>query len=285
MHIIASQNASLMEVLGLLSKDSSKNTLRSWVEKGRVSIDGKVVKKSNIQVLQGQEVSVSKRIKFIENDLEVVYEDKHLVVVNKPEGLLSVAADFDKELTAHAILKRRYYSQRVYPVHRLDRETSGVMVFAYSELARDHFKEKFYIHDIQREYIAIVEGDLATSQGTWQSYLFEDERYMVKSTSRDTEGRLSITHYEVLAKNPRFSLLRLHLETGRKNQIRVHCKEAGHPIVGDVKYGSSSTTAGRLCLHASKLGFTHPFTRKSLSFESSVPSVFFKLVTIKKLDV
>ncbi|HSW86125.1 MAG TPA: RluA family pseudouridine synthase, partial [Rhabdochlamydiaceae bacterium] len=277
----AVQDTSLIDILSLLSKESTKNTLRSWIEKGRVTIDGKVAKKANAMVMTGQEVCVGKRTKFIENEIGVIYEDNHLVVINKPEGLLSVATNFDKEATVHEILKRRYHSQRVFPVHRLDRETSGVMVFAYSEKARDHFKAKFYVHDIEREYLAIVEGNLDSTTGSWKSYLLEDERYMVKSTN-SSQGKLSTTHYEVLGRNTRYSLLRLTLETGRKNQIRVHCREAGHPIVGDKKYGSSSDAANRLCLHAAKLGFTHPMTGKSLSFESTIPEVFFKMVKIKK---
>ena len=273
-----SDSATLIEILALISKDSTKNTLRSWIEKGRVTVDGTIIKKANVLVEAGQQVCVGKRKKFIESDISVVYEDNHVVVVNKPEGLLSVATDYDKELSVHTILKKRYYSQRVYPVHRLDRETSGIMMFAYSELARDFLKEKFHVHDIDREYVAIIEGRLAPIEGTWQSYLIEDEAYVVKSARLKGQGRLSITHYKVLFESPRFSLLRLKLETGRKNQIRVHCAESGNPIVGDKKYGSQSSAAGRLCLHASKLGFIHPITGKRLSFDSSLPEVFSKLV-------
>lgn len=272
MRHVTSQAAALLEVLALMNPDSSKNTLRSWIEQGRVSVDGRVVKKTGAVVQEGIEVCVGKRIKFIENEIEILYEDRHLVVINKPEGLLSVCTDYDKASSAHAILKRRYYSQRVYPVHRLDRETSGVMLFAYSDEAREDLKKKFYIHDVEREYHAVIEGHATPAQGVWQSYLVEDERYVVRS-AKEGEGRLGITHYAMVSQSSRFALLRLKLETGRKNQIRVHCKDAGHPIVGDSKYGS--VTGGRMCLHASKLGFKHPVSKKQLSFESKLPQCFF----------
>lgn len=275
MILIAPQTLTLLESLILLSPDSSKNTLRSWVEKGRVSVGGRVIKKANHLVQKGEEIAVGKRPTFIDQGIEVLYEDKDLVVICKPEGLLSVATDFDKEFTAHTVLKKKFYTQRVYPVHRLDRETSGVMVFAYSEAARDGLKKLFHDHSIQREYAAIVDGIPNETIGKWESFLEEDEAYVVKSS---TTGKLAITEYEVISRSSRFSLLKLTLQTGRKNQIRVHCKEAGHPIIGDKKYGSFKNSAGRLCLHARKLGFVHPVTGKNLSFEAPLPESFHSLI-------
>jgi 23S rRNA pseudouridine1911/1915/1917 synthase len=277
MRFIATQPIALLEALELMSPDSSKNTLRSWLEKERVTVNGKLTKQAKFLVSEGQEVCVGRRMRFLREEIKILFEDEHLVVIDKPEGLLSVATDFDKSQTAHTILKRRFNNQKVYPVHRLDRETSGVMVFAYSEVAKEGLKELFFKHDIEREYSAIVEGVLKEPTGTWQSYLKEDEAYYVKSIKNPELGKHAITHYEVLSHNKNFSLIKLRLETGRKNQIRVHCKENGHPIVGDKKYGAQ-TVAGRLCLHASKLGFVHPATGKKLSFESLVPELFDKFV-------
>ncbi len=274
MQIIVDKDLSLLEGLALLSPESSKNTLRSWVEKERVFVNGKLVTKANHTVQGGQEISVGKKATFLKEGIKIIYEDNHCVVIDKPEGLLSVATDFEECTTAHCILKRRFNNQMVYPVHRLDRETSGIMVFAYSELAREHLKEKFKVHDIVREYIAIVEGHLTEKKGSWQSYLFEDETYRVKSVDPD-RGKLAITHYEVISEHKHYSTLRLTLETGRKNQIRVHCKDAGHPIVGDKKYGSLKNPIRRLGLHAHKLGFRHPEKNKNLLFESVIPEVFF----------
>lgn len=279
MEILAAQNMPLLELLALLSPESSKNSLRSWVEQGRVTLNGIPAKKANLQVNQGDKVAVSKRVHFFDQGIKILYEDEHLVVVDKPEGLLSVASDFEHELSAHGLLKRRFHTKRVYPVHRLDRETSGVMVFAYSEQARDGLKEQFAAHSITREYYAIVEGKIDPAEGTWSSFLAEDALYVVKPTTPDHKGaKHAITHYATVAQSAKWSGLRLTLETGRKNQIRVHCKASKHPVVGDVKYGSVVNPIGRLCLHAHKLGFFHPVKKKPLSFESPLPESFFSLL-------
>ncbi|MGE5196027.1 MAG: RluA family pseudouridine synthase [Anaerolineae bacterium] len=266
----------LLEILQLANPASSKNTLRSWVEKGRIEVDGKVIKKSTFQVLKDQEIHLRNRVRFAENGIEVIYEDEHLVVINKPAGLLSVATVFDKHFTAHSILKRRYYSQRVFPVQRLDRETSGVMVFAYTEKSNFFLKNLFSRHEIDRKYLAIVEGVLEEKKGTWKSYLTEDQTYTVRNAEREGEGRLSITHYEVIFETSNLSCLCLKLETGRKNQIRVHCQQAGHPIVGDKKYGAAGESSGRMCLHAYQLGFCHPISLKFMSFHSPIPQAFYQ---------
>lgn len=266
----ASQDFTLLEALSQAFPDSSKNNLRSWIEKGRVSVEGQVVRLSKYSVKKGDLIELGKKTQFIEEKIEVLYEDEHLVVIHKPEGLLSVATDFQKWTTAHSILKRRFHAGRVYPVHRLDRETSGVMVFAYTEIARDVFKNLFLLHEIEREYFAVVEGLVEEEKGTWKSYLQEDEAYNVRSVANE-KGQLAITHYEVLKRKKSTTALKLVLETGRKNQIRVHCKEAGHAVVGDKKYEADKNLAGRLCLHARKLGFVHPITKKHLFFESPIP--------------
>jgi len=252
-----------------LSPGSSKNTLKSWVEKGRVTVGGALARRWNCNV-QG-EVCVGQRAAFADEGVKILYEDLHLVVVDKPIGLLSVRTDSEAERTVHSILKRRR-TKVVYPVHRLDRETSGVMVFVYTFAAQKVLKEKFEAHAIEREYRGIVEGILKPKKGTWKSYLAEDTNYFMKSRP---EGKLAITHYEVIQHRKHTTLVRFHLETGRKNQIRVHASEAGYPILGDKKYGSSSySPMGRLCLHAHILGFDHPVTGKKLRFTSPIPSVF-----------
>ncbi|HEY5259602.1 MAG TPA: RluA family pseudouridine synthase [Rhabdochlamydiaceae bacterium] len=270
MQLTAAQDGNLLDLLRELGPDSSKTTLRSWVAQGRVSVDGKQVTDTRVQVKQGQEVKVGSKCLFARENIKILFEDAHIVVILKPEGLLTVATDFDQEFTAHTVLKNRHEGQ-VYPVHRLDRETSGVMVFAYTEAARDKLKEVFYTHDIEREYLALVEGRPTPDKGTWESTLIEQADYSVRSAPG---GKLAITHYEVLKQKGQFTLLRLKLQTGRKNQIRVHCKEAGFPITGDKKYGAKTHAFGRLCLHAQKLAFLHPITKKPLSFESPVPEMF-----------
>jgi 23S rRNA pseudouridine1911/1915/1917 synthase len=266
----------LLEALAQIDPLCSRNTLRSWLEKGRVVVSGQIKRKGNLMLKVGDEIEVVSRSTFIEADTQIVFEDKHCVVVNKPEGLLSVATDFDASNTVHTFLKKR--RQRVFPVHRLDRETSGLMVFAYTEEARDHFKQLFFDHNIEREYQAVVEGVVEETSGTWESYLKEDPDYVVR-ISDEEKGRRSVTHYAVMKKKRQFTQLRLTLETGRKNQIRVHCSAAGHPIAGDKKYGAKTNLSKRLCLHAARLGFLHPETKKMVRFEAPLPETISKIVS------
>lgn len=260
----------LLDVLQNLSPESSKNNLKSWVEKGRVQVDGVVVKRYVLTLEPGQEVTVGPKASFAEEGIKIVYEDRYLVVLDKPDHLLSVASLTEENRTVHAILKRRL-GKTVYAVHRLDRETSGLMMFAYTEEARDRLKKQFEAHEVSRHYAALIEGHLSPQQGTWKSYLQEDKNYKVYSAPT---GQLAITHYAVIGEKPTFSCVRFTLETGRKNQIRVHSSDAGHPIIGDRKYGARTNPYDRLCLHAFQLEFVHPFFNKKLCFKSSLPSPF-----------
>ncbi len=279
----AKEERKLLEVLQELSPDTPRTRLKSWVEQGRVSINGSLCSKASHVLKKGELLQVGKKNRFLDPALKVLspyfeqvkilHEDSDLIVVDKPAGLLSVATDEGGGKSLHQFLKKRC-NHPVYPVHRLDKETSGVLVFAYSSKARTGLKEDFFDHTIEREYYAILEGIPSPSKGTWKSLLVEDERsYFVRS--HPTKGKLAITHYEIIYRNRTTSLVKFHLETGRKNQIRVHASEAGYPILGDVKYGSKlRNKSGRLCLHAHRLGFTHPVTGKRLEFKSPIP-VFF----------
>lgn len=270
----AEQDSPLLQLLSLLSPESSKNTLRGWVEKRRVLVENHLITRHDHIVSKGEKVTVLPKSKFLSQDIQVLFEDKDIIVINKPEGLLSVATDFEKSLTAHCIIKRSTNHKIVYPVHRLDRETSGVMVFAFSEKTKDRLKDMFYHHDIQRQYIAIIEGKIPEAKGTWKSYLQEDILYHVKSVDTTEGSKLAITHFETLQTSSKNSFLRLTLETGRKNQIRVHCKEAGFPIIGDKKYGGVTDPIHRLGLHAERLEFVHPISGKKLVFSTPIPKSF-----------
>jgi tRNA pseudouridine32 synthase/23S rRNA pseudouridine746 synthase/23S rRNA pseudouridine1911/1915/1917 synthase len=223
----------------------------------------------------GQTIQLTNKKHYMQEGIEILYEDDHLVVLYKPAGILSVATHYDLSYNVHAFLKKRFHNRRVYPVHRLDRDVSGVMIFAYTEEAQDHLKKQFEEHSILRQYIAVVEGDLQPSQGTWQSYLYEDKNYYVKSVSDPSLGQLATTHYKVIQRRKNTSTLLITLETGRKNQIRVHCKESGHPILGDKKYSSSKKQeSNRVALHAYKLGIQHPILEKPMSFQREAPEEF-----------
>lgn len=278
MQYIALSDGSLLEILVELFPHSSKNTLRSWIKEGRVEIDQIPAKNASLKVLKDQCITVGKRKKIIQPDIPILYEDRDLVIIDKPSGLLSVAAAFEKEDTLHALLKEHYRPRKVFVVHRLDQETSGVMVFALNQEASDRLKNLFESHAIERAYTAIIEGELPVPNGTWKSYQYEDSQYMVHETSDKTKGRLAVTHYHTLSSSKRYSLLELRLETGRKNQIRVHCQSAGHSVVGDKKYGAKSNSLKRLCLHAHLLAFQHPFSKKEMRFESPVPEEFYRLI-------
>lgn len=278
MKLTLEKDLPLLEALTHLAPDSSKTTLRSWLKEGRVYVDDVLEKVGSRIVNRGQTVTIGARANPKVESLGILYEDSNLVVIEKPAGLLSVAANFEKTKTAHAILKNYYRPRKVYVVHRLDQDTSGTMLFALSEKAHEKLKESFEAHDIKREYIAVVEGKLSPHKGTWQSYLYEDENYKVHETLDTEKGRLAITHFEVLKMNKFYSLVKFTLETGRKNQIRVQCKAAGHSIVGDLKYGATSNPLRRLCLHAKTLSFHHPILGKKMVFEVPAPVEFDKLI-------
>lgn len=222
------------------------------------------------------------RSKFVSKGLVVLYEDKDILVVDKPAGLLSVATEREKSRTAHSLLtdyirKGCGRSQkRLFIVHRLDRDTSGTLIFAKSEEAMLRLKAGW--KQTVKKYLAVVHGKCEKNSDTITSYLAEDEEYNVYSTADSTQGRLSHTAYTVLRVTKGVSLLEVALLTGRKNQIRVHLAGIGHPIVGDTKYGKADESQPRMALHARSISFKHPFSGKQLTFESEVPAFFATLV-------
>lgn len=281
MHLIAPHTAPLLDLLAIIAPKSSKTTLRSWLKDGRITVDGLPVKTGNFEVNQGQKITVNPKPQLIAHKLRIIYEDRDLIAIDKPAGMLSVATAFEKGETAHALLKAKYHPKKVFVVHRLDQNTSGVMLFALSEKGYQNLKKIFEAHDIERKYCAIVEGKVLQKDGSWESLLIEDANYKVHSTHDPDKGRLATTHFHVVNSSTRFSRLELTLETGRKNQIRVHCTDAGHPVVGDTKYGASSDPLNRLCLHAHLLALNHPITGKPLRFVSPIPDAFNRLVDVK----
>jgi RluA family pseudouridine synthase len=210
--------------------------------------------------------------------LTVLYEDLDVIVIDKSSGLLAVAANYEKQKTAHQILTnyvRRGNSRstkQVFVVHRLDRDTSGVMVFAKSFDAKENLKQQW--GSVKKAYLAVVHGVLAEKSGTIASYLAENDDYEVSSVGDPEKGELAITNYKVLKETKKFSLLEIDLVTGKKNQIRVHLFEKGHPIVNDDKYSNKKNGKGCLALHSRYLTFNHPHSGKRLTFEAKVPAYF-----------
>jgi RluA family pseudouridine synthase len=210
-------------------------------------------------------------------ELSILHEDIDVIVVLKSNGLLTVATEREREATAQAYLNTYLGSrgeERVHVVHRLDRETSGVLVFTKNFHARERLKEQFAAHDVERLYIAIIEGPIDPPRGTIRSNLLEGRDLKMRSVAARPEAKLAVTHYRTIAGVDGYSMLEVTLETGRKNQIRAHLSEAGHPIAGDSLYGSSTNPLGRLGLHAKILGFDHPTTGERLSFTAPVPKSF-----------
>ncbi|HEY4831568.1 MAG TPA: RluA family pseudouridine synthase [Waddliaceae bacterium] len=278
---IAKENTPILDALAQMAPDSSKSTHRSWLKEKRVLVDGDVVTLWKTILREGQHLSLAPKTSYLPEGIRLLYQDSGLIVIDKPEFVLSVATDFEKEKTAHAILKKEFRPKKVYVVHRLDQDTSGVMLFALNEKVHQALRSEFEKHNVERCYAAIVEGHLSEAEGTWKSYLYEDGNYVVHSTPDTEKGDLAITHYQLLGTSQKYSWLDLRLETGKKNQIRVHCKDAGNPVVGDKKYGAESDPIKRLCLHAYLLGFRHPITKKMLRFKSKIPEKFYKLLKPK----
>ena len=220
--------------------------------------------------------------KFLPKGIEVLYEDKDILVVNKPAGLLTVATEREKSRTALSLLTEYIRKgcgrsrKHLFVVHRLDRDTSGVLIFAKSEEAMLRLKAQW--KQTEKKYLAVVHGRCAKSSDTITSYLAEDREYNVYSTPDSTKGRLSQTAYRVLRVTRGLSLLEVTLLTGRKNQIRVHLAGIGHPIVGDTKYGNEEGPQPRMALHARLISFKHPFRDERLTFEAEVPAFFAALV-------
>lgn len=282
MKFIIDKNVCLQDSLKKHFPKSSKTTLRSWIHSGRILVDGHYATDLGIELQQGQCVTIRDKFIFLDEGIKVLYEDGAVIVVEKPEGMLSVATDFETQNTLQNILKLRLRRKNVLAVHRLDRETSGIMLFACRESAKQALKTQFEERQIQKTYYALIEGKLVTQQGCWQSYLIENEKYFVRSTSAEN-GKLAITEFDQIWSNKQFSLLRLKLLTGKKNQLRVHCSEAGHPIVGDKKYRANTNPLKRMALHAYSLTFLHPVKQKKMTFVAPLPTSFYKIARIKNL--
>jgi 23S rRNA pseudouridine1911/1915/1917 synthase len=213
--------------------------------------------------------------------LDIIYEDNELLAINKPTGLLSISTDKEKERTAYHMVmdyvRHNNPRNRIFVVHRLDRDTSGVLLFAKNDTIKRQLQNSWdYLVSI-RGYIAIVEGKPEEQVGTIKSWLKETSSLLVYSTNDKKEGQKAITHYRVMKENDKYTLLDIRIDTGRKNQIRVHMNDIGHSIIGDKKYGAKTNPLKRLGLHAHVLEFKHPVTKKIMHFETPIPNEFMKL--------
>ncbi len=273
------RSGSLLNALEEVFPDSSKTTLRQMLQSGRVRVNGEVEKNARRDLESGEVIDLGQKSAQIAlpPELAILHEDEAVIVVLKAHGLLTVATERERETTAQAFLNvylKEKREERIHVVHRLDRETSGVLIFAKTFEAREALKEKFAVHDVERVYVAIIEGAMDPPGGTIRSYLRERRDLRMESVDAHPDAKHAVTHYSTIGTNDRYSMLEIHLETGRKNQIRTHLSEAGHPVVGDRLYGSAVNPLGRLGLHAKLLGFDHPTTGKRMVFTAPVPKGF-----------
>ncbi len=217
-------------------------------------------------------------MKVLPDRIAVVFEDEHIIVVDKPAGLLTMATDTERSKTVYSLVRAYLNGKRppekVFIVHRLDREASGLLVLAKTVASKEKLQSQFKDHSAGRRYIALVEGPVTPNDFTIRSHLAENAAYRVYSTKKSGAGKLAITHVHVLKRKPKTTLIEVRLETGRKHQIRVHLAERGHPVVGDTSYGARSNPLKRLALHGAHLEFRHPENGQIVQFESRAPKVF-----------
>ena len=276
----------LLAFVGDYFHNKSRNDLKTWLRYGHIMADGMVTTAFDAPVEPGGVVKVNISRPFVvfkHARIQLVYEDDDIIVINKGYGLLSVGTQSHrKEETAYDILrdyvKKQNPVNKLYVVHRLDRDTSGLMMFAKTEEAQETLRHNWNIMVLDRLYVALLEGYVEKDDGFVKSRLAENSQFVVYSTKDADDGKLALTRYKVLKRANGLSLVEFSLDTGRKNQIRVHASEMGHPIMGDRKYGAKESRLHRLCLHARTLRFAHPVTRKDMRFEQPVPAKFMNAV-------
>lgn len=279
----------------LLSKlNTSRNNVKTLLSNHQVLVNGSVVTQFNLMLAHDDEVKIAKHPQYVKEEpktkkarikpIEIIYEDDEFLAINKPNGLLSIESDKERENAYnYALMYLQSIDKRLRPfiLHRIDKETSGVLVFAKNEIIHSKLRMNWNDYVKTREYYAIVEGKLPKKHDVIKMFLKENENNLVYET-KDHNGQLAITEYDVLKETNDYSLVKCLISTGRKNQIRVAFKTLGHPIVGDEKYGFTKNPLNRLGLHASKLEFVHPDTNELISLEAKCPNTFFSLFNKKE---
>lgn len=279
--------AELLTRLFLAWPELKKKQIRTWLKHGAVTVNDEPVRQFDHPLRAGDVVAIrtdrqAMQLGTNQPGLEIRFEDAHLLVVEKPTDLLSIATETERENTLYrqltdALRERRPRSgERIWIVHRLDRETSGLMVFAKTLDSKRALQTGW--DEADKRYLAVVEGEMAKSEGTFESYLNETNPFKVFSARPSDDTRRAVTRYVVRECNRHRTLVELRLVTGRRHQIRVHLADAGHPVVGDAKYGAVTDPAKRLALHASHLAFSHPSSGERMKFESSLPRELARLM-------
>jgi len=289
MNVESESEKKLFEFIKSMTGETRRTVLKGWLSRGQVAVNGIVSTNVNTGLQPGDVVELNFTrafVKFRHPRLKLVYEDRDILVVDKGYGLLSVATDAGKkETTAYSIIrdyvKEQSPDNKVFIIHRLDRETSGLMMFARSPEAKEAMQHNWNNMVLDRRYVAAVEGSPEKDEGIVRSYLGETSQHEMFSSTNPEDGKEAVTRFRVLKKGRIYSLVEYSLDTGRKNQIRIHSKVMGCPIAGDRRYGGHTSPLHRLALHAHTLNFVHPITRKLMKFISPVPGGFIRLTGIR----
>ncbi|MEG1581421.1 MAG: RluA family pseudouridine synthase [Bacteroidaceae bacterium] len=262
----------------------SRNKAKSILTGQGITVNNQIITRFDHLLKVGEKVKISKhkRSQELKNQfVKMVYEDRWIMVIEKNVGVLSMGNSsntFCVKTILDDYLKKKHLKCTAHVVHRLDRDTSGLMIYAKTQEAQDILEENW--HDIvtDRRYIAVVYGAMEENSGSIESWLKDNKAFVTYSSPQDNGGKYALTYYRTIKVGQEFSLVELKLDTGRKNQIRVHMSDLSHPVVGDVKYGMGSSPIGRLALHAFRLNFYHPITNEMLTFETPYPKPFIHLV-------
>ena len=277
--ITVKENAPLLEYL-INNVSESRSKLKATLQGRGIAVNGRMVTQFDYQLKAGDKIIISRHKKqnqFKSRYVKIVYEDRWLVVVEKNIGILSMAAGHSslnvKSVLDDYFLKSRQKC-RAHVVHRLDRDTSGLMVYAKDIETEQILEHNWHQIVYDRRYVAVVSGEMEQDNGTIANWLKDNKAYITYSSPTDNGGKYAVTHFQVLNRTTDHSLVEYKLETGRKNQIRVHSADMGHPVCGDVKYGNGDDPLHRLCLHAYMLCFTHPVTGEPMEFSTPIPTAF-----------
>lgn len=277
--ITVKENAPLLEYL-INNVSESRSKLKATLQGRGIAVNGRMVTQFDYQLKAGDKIIISRHKKqnqFKSRYVKIVYEDRWLVVVEKNIGILSMAAGHSslnvKSVLDDYFLKSRQKC-RAHVVHRLDRDTSGLMVYAKDIETEQILEHNWHQIVYDRRYVAVVSGEMEQDNGTIANWLKDNKAYITYSSPTDNGGKYAVTHFQVLNRTTEHSLVEYKLETGRKNQIRVHSADMGHPVCGDLKYGNGDDPLHRLCLHAYMLCFTHPVTGEPMEFSTPIPTAF-----------
>ena len=279
-HFQVTEEQPLLEFL-LVNVKQSKNKIKLTLQGQGVKVNGKTITQFDYQLQPGMKVAVSKTKRnqqaFKSRYVKIVYEDRWLIVIEKQPGILSMAGGHSS-LNVKTVLDDYFKKSRqkctAHVVHRLDRDTSGLMVYAKDMETEQILEHNWHQIVYDRRYVAVLSGEMEQDEGTIENWLKDNKAYITYSSPVDNGGKLAITHFHVLDRTTDHSLVEFKLETGRKNQIRVHAADMGHPVCGDVKYGNGDDPLHRLCLHAWLLCFEHPWTHQPMEFETTIPATF-----------